>query len=104
MRSKGERCSLRVGKKPKHTAKQWADHHGCRPDLVRRTRRKRLVVVAGENFGDVAERAVQREERIGAKILISGLRAVITILADAAPAGEQRPDGAVVISAAAEFQ
>src|SRR6266404_1831754 len=104
MRGKGERCSLGIRREPEHAAEQRAYDHRGGPDLVRRTCRERLIVVAGENFRDVAERAVQREERVGAKVFIRWLWAMIAIFADAGPAGEQRPDGAVMISAAAEFR
>src|SRR5712692_10105917 len=103
MRRERQRASASVGGEPKHAAEQRTYHHGGGPDLVRRTRGERLVVSAGEDFGDVAQRAVQREERIGSEIRVGWLRAVIAILSDAGPAGEQRPDGAVVITAAAEF-
>src|SRR5260221_11860653 len=60
-------------------------------------------MVGRENLGGVARGAVQREERIDSKIRISGLRTVIAVLADAGPAGEQRPYGSVMVSATAEF-
>src|SRR5579872_3053673 len=43
---------LRVGVQAEHSAQDWTDDHGCRPDLVRRTGGERLVVVAREDFSE----------------------------------------------------
>src|SRR5229473_2049302 len=99
----GKRARCRIGGKPEHAAEQRAYDHGGGPDLMRRAGGERLVIVAGENFGDVAERAIESEERIGSEIRIGRLRAMIAILADAGPTGEERPNRAVVIAATAEF-
>ena len=50
----------------------------------------------------MAERAVKREQRVGAQIFVSGKRAVVPILAHRSPAGKQRPHRAEVVAAAAE--
>src|SRR6266481_5609601 len=104
MRSKGNSSRLGIGRKAKHAAEQRTNHHGRGPDLVRRASGKRLVVIAGENFGDMAERAIQRKQSVGAKIIVGRLRTMIAILANAGPAGEQRPDGAVMITTATKFR
>jgi len=86
MRSKGNSSRLGIGCKAKHAAEQRANHHGRGPDLVRRTSGKRLVVIAGENFGHMAERAIQRKQNVGSKIVVGRLRTMVAILADAGPA------------------
>jgi hypothetical protein len=57
-----------------------------------------LVVVAGEDFGGVAERAVEGEQRIGAQVGVGRKGRVIAVFADAGPAGEERPDGSAVVA------
>ena len=92
----------RVLLKPKHSLQHRAHHHRRRPDLVRRTRRERLVVIAGKHFRHMAQRSIQRQQRIRTQVVIRGKRLVIAILRNRRPPGEQRPHGPVVISAAAE--
>src|SRR4051794_27626579 len=41
---------------------------------------------------------MQRQQRIGAKVGVSRLLAVITVLADGSPSGKQWPNGAKVVS------
>ena len=58
------------------------------------------IVIAGEHFSDVAERAIERQQGIGAQIRVRGICAVIAVFANRGPSGEQRPDGAEVVAAA----
>ena len=55
---------------------------------MRRAGGKGLVVSAGENFREVAKRAIEREQCVGAEIRIRGKCAVIAILTHRRPAGE----------------
>ena len=68
---------------------------------MRGTGGEALVVIAGENFGDVAGRAIEREQGVGAQVGVGGVFVMIAIFADAGPAGEERPDRTVVVAAAA---
>ena len=89
-----------IAPEAEHPAQDRADHHGRRPDLVRRASRERLVVVAGEHLGDVTERSVEREQGVGPQIGVCGERLMVAILANRGPSGEERPDGSEVVSAA----
>ncbi len=62
------------------SAKHRTDHHGRRPDLVRRTGRERLIVITREHLGDVAERAIERQQSIRPEIGIGRQRTMIAIL------------------------
>src|SRR5262245_38635677 len=101
MRSEGEDVRVGVSREPEHTSQQGTDHHGGGPDLVRGTRGQRLILIAGKNFGDVAKRAIEREQGVGAEIAICGQLAMVLVFANRRPTGEQRPYGAVVIPASA---
>src|SRR5438876_8235991 len=74
MRRKGERSRGNLGLQAKKAAQQRAHDHRGGPDLVGRAGGKRLVGIARENLGDMAERAVKREQRVGAQIFVSGDR------------------------------
>src|SRR6202790_2670100 len=88
MRSERHRMALGIAPKAEHPAQNWADHHGRRPDLVRRASRERLVVVAGEHLGDVTERSIECEQGVGPQISVSGERPMVGILANQAPPGK----------------
>src|SRR6516162_5427596 len=97
VRSKGQEMRSRVEFEAKHAAEQRADDHGGGPDLMRRTGRERLVVIAGKNLGDMAGRAVKGEESVGPKVVVGALRLVVAIFGNRSPAGEERPDRTVVV-------
>src|SRR6266481_5069310 len=67
---------------------------------MRRTGRDLLVVVAGKNFRDVAERSIKREQGVGPKIGVSGKRLVVTVFANRGPSGKEWPHRTKVVSAA----
>src|SRR5580700_8543096 len=100
MRSERHRMALSIAPKAEHPPQNWAEHHGRRPDLVRRASRERLVVVAGEHLGDVTERSIECEQGVGPQISVGGERLVVAILANRGPSGKERPHGAEVVSAA----
>src|SRR4029077_2096591 len=100
MRSERNRMALSIALDSEHAAQNWADHHGRRPDLVRRASREGLVVVAGEHLGDMTERSIEREQGVGPQISVCGERLVVAVLANRGPSSEERPDGAEVVSAA----
>src|SRR5712671_5762739 len=52
----------------------------------------------------MAQRSVQRQQGVGAKIVVGRLRTMVAILANAGPTSEQRPYGPVVVSAATKFR
>ena len=81
------------------SAQQRIDHHGRRPDLLRRSCRQRLKIVAGKNFGHMSQRPIQSQQSIGPQVRIGGQRAMISILANRRPSGEQRPHRSKMISA-----
>src|ERR1700674_1665177 len=83
-----------------HPPQNWADHHGRRPDLVRRASRERWIIVAGEHLGDVTERSIEREQGVGPEIRVGGERLMVAILGNRGPSGEERPHGTEVVSAA----
>ena len=100
----GERARGGVWREAEQTAQDRADDHGRGPDLVRRAGGQRLVVRAGKHFRKVAERAIEREQCVGAQIFVRGQSAVIAIFPDGGPAGEERPHRAVMVAPAAEFR
>ena len=101
VRRESERGVDGVGFQTEKSAQERAHHHGGGPDLVRGAGGERLVVVPGEHFGDVAGGTASGEAGIGLQIQISGEWTMIAILGDGGPAGEERPDGAVVVATAA---
>src|SRR5712664_1210663 len=100
MRSERKRMAVNIAPEAEHPAQNWADHHGRRPDLVRRASRERLIVVAGEHLRDVTERSIECEQGVGPQISVGGERLVVAILANRGPSGKERPHGAEVVSAA----
>src|SRR5271154_565768 len=101
MRRKSDRVMGGVYCEAEHAAKNRVDDHGGGPDLVGGAGGEGGVVVAGEDLGGVAERAVEGEEGVGAEIGVRRGGAVIAVFADAGPAGEERPDGAEMVAAGA---
>src|SRR5207253_2966388 len=104
VRSEDETMRHGICFKPQHAAKYWTDHHGCRPDLVWRTGGNRLVVVAGKNFCDMTERAVEAEQSVRPEVRISRQRPMVAVFAHRGPPGEQRPYRTEVISARVVFR
>src|SRR4029077_4363384 len=98
VRREGDLTFLCVGLETQHAAQDGTDNHGCGPDLMRRTGRKGLVVVAGQNFGEMAERAVAAEQSIGAQIGVCGERAVVAVFTHGSPSGKQGPDRTKMIA------
>ena len=80
------------------------DSHGGGPNLVRGAGGEGRVVIAGEDFGGVAEGAVEREHGVGAEIGVGGSSTMVTVLADAGPSGEEGPDGAEMVAAGGIFR
>src|ERR1700678_3655455 len=66
---------------------------------MRRTSRQRLKVISGKNFGNMAQRAVQSEQSIGAQFGGCRKRAMVPVLPDGRPTSEQRPYRSKVIAA-----
>src|SRR5262249_19888736 len=58
MRRQGDLLLFRIGLKSEHSSEDGADYHRGGPNLVWRTRRKRLVIIAGQHFRKVPECAV----------------------------------------------
>src|ERR1700744_1686 len=83
---------------------QWANHHCGRPDLVRRCRGERLIVVAGESLGNMPERSIEGQQSIGAQIGVCRECRVIAILTRRCPAGKQRPDRSGMIAGSVIFR
>src|SRR5579864_3927767 len=88
VRSKIDLMFFCVRLQPEQTAQDWTDDHGCGPDLVRRTGRERLVVVAGENFSEMAERPVRAEQRIRPQIRVRRKGAMVAVFGHRSPSSE----------------
>ena len=99
----GECMRSGIGVKTEEATQQRRHDHGCGPSLIGSGSREVLEVVAGENLGDVTDRASRSELGIGQQAGVAGKRAMIAILADGGPSGEERPDGTVVILAGLIF-
>ena len=100
VRSETDRAVLRIAVQPKHAPQDGTDHHSCGPDLVRRTGCERLVIVSGKNFGEMAERAVAAEQRIGPEIGIGRERAMVAVFCNRSPTRKEGPDGTKMIARA----
>ena len=64
VRSQRDLMLFGIGFEAKHATQDRAYHHRRRPYLVRRTRRKRLVVISRKNFGEMPKRAIHAEQGI----------------------------------------
>src|SRR5258708_32738875 len=104
MRREGQSVMDGVTFESKESAQHRADYHCRGPNLVRRTGRKWLVIIAGQYFRHMARGSIEREQRVGAQIVVSRLRPVIPVFRDRRPSREQRPHRAVVISSSAIFR
>src|SRR5689334_5446502 len=67
---------------------------------MRRTGGEGLVVVPGENLGEVAKGTIGCEQGIGAEVGVGRKGAVVAVFSDRGPTGEERPDRAIVITRA----
>ena len=99
--AKARRLAAGVSRQTKKAAQQRADDHSRGPYLVRRTGGERLIVVAGENLGDVTQRSIERQQRVCPKIRISRQSPVVAIFPDRRPSRKQRPHRAEMIAARA---
>src|SRR4249920_3619745 len=100
MGCEGDRVALYVGLNPEHAAEDRADYHSRRPDLMWRIGRERLVVISGEDFGDVAQGSIEHQQCVGAQIRISWKRLVVAVFPDRRPSRKERPYGTEMISSA----
>ena len=82
VRNQRDRVVRSIYLQSEHPTQNGTDDHGCGPDLVRRTGGERLVVVAGEDFGEMTERTVEGQQRVRAQVEVSGKSAVIFVLSD----------------------
>src|SRR5580693_6498239 len=89
---------LGIDLQSKQPAQNWADHHGGRPYLMWRTRRKRLVVISRQHFCKVAESAIKAKQGVGPQVLIGRESAMVAVFADRCPTSKQRPDRTVVVT------
>ena len=91
----------RVDIQAEHSAKHRAHNHGRRPDLVWRAGGQRLMIVPGKHLGDMPQRSIRTEQRIGPQIGISGQRPMVTVFPHRRPSRKQRPHRSKMIAARA---
>src|SRR3984957_21227483 len=98
VRVDGDGFGLGTDGDAKETAQGGRDDHGTRPELVAGTPTKGNKEIAAEEFGVGAE--ILRPGQVGVLLqeLIAGERLVGAVFRERSPAGEERPDGALVVA------
>ena len=82
---------------PEQPTNQWRQHHRRGEELLRNRRIERLVESTGKHLGVPTERLVEAGPHDRLQREVTCRRVVVAILGQRDEAGDERPDGAVVV-------